>query len=311
MLPSMSRTASPGCARYSKSGAIAFMMVALFAASAPIAGAGQNVRHMKIIVIAGQSNAEGDGSYAIQSDGLSLLGIVNTADTSVPFAFWGDYASNVDTPPTVLDSPQIIASTGKQIFGPEIGIARYLWHHHHHSIAVEKVVYPGTPLASWEPGQQLLTTLTSQVENLEVYEQQQGVVATVAAVVWMQGETDSLQASAPVTYEVAFKAFLPLLRQAVFGSRSTPIVVIETSTAAYVQLQQWTTNDSCAPTSCANLLQWNSMVRAAQVETAKSTPHTYIVDSAKFSRTASLLHLDAMGELGLGTSVGEVLNSLI
>ena len=270
------------------------------------ASATQSLHYLRLIVLAGQSNAEGYESYATPADGVSLLG-TTTADRSVPFAFFGDYTSNVDTPPSVIDAPQVIAATGRRVFGPEIGMARYLWDHDHHHVAVEKVVRIGSSLSMWSPGNLLLTALTSRVDDLERWEQDHGRKTSVAAIVWVQGETESLGASAPTGYEAELSAFLPALRAAVGGSKTTPIVEVETSVAAYVNFQDYLSKDNCVPTSCANLFDWNKMVRRAQVAACKHVGHCYVVDDASYPRTGVQLHLDSQGELGLGRAIGKTL----
>lgn len=273
------------------------------AASAP--------RHLRIIVLAGQSNAEGYESYARASDGARLLG-TTTADASVAFTFRGDYTKDVSVPPVALDHPQVIQRTGRQVFGPEIGMARYLWtHDDHHHIAVVKVVHAASSLASWMPGHRLLKALTKQVSSLERWEGAHGVTATVAAIVWMQGETESLGTAAPTSYRAQLQRFLPELRLAVGATRTTPVVVVETSTSAYVGLEEWTTDDKCVPTSCANLYAWNTMVRAAQAAQASRAGHVFVVDSATYPRASIQLHLNATGELELGSAIGAVLATRI
>ena len=271
-------------------------------------GANAAVRHLKVIVLAGQSNAEGYESYAVQSDGSNLLG-TNPADNSVPFTFWGDDTSTVDTPPAFLNAPQVIAQTGKQTFGPEIGIARFLWSHHRQNIAVVKVAVAGSSLASWEPGSARLMTLSKQVTDLETWESDQGTSASVTAIVWMQGETESLGATAPATYRATLSSFLPKLRHAVGAKATVPVILVRTSTAAYVGILRRVTKGNCTPSSCADLLEWNVMVRAAQLSVAKSSARVILVDSAGLPRTGVQLHLSATGELLLGKKVGKALST--
>lgn len=283
-------------------------IVAVLAATpaASVATSQRAERTLKIIVVAGQSNAEGYESYAIAASGTNLLD-GSVADASVPFSFWGDYTTDVSVPPATLTTAQVLAANGKQVFGPEIGMARYLWAHGFHRIAVVKVSHTGASLASWEPGGSLLTTLTARVQALETWEAARNVEASVAGIVWMQGETESLEATEPVTYKAALIAFLPRLRAAVGASSRTPIVLIETDTAAYVDLQRWVDNGVCEPASCTDLLEWNALVRADQVAARHALPHVFIVDSAKYPRTTIQLHLDNTGELDLGNAVGKAL----
>lgn len=259
-------------------------------------------KRVMIVVVAGQSNAEGYESYVAGTNIGS-----QAADKTVQMAFLGDYATSHATTPVSLDTPQVLAVNGRQIFGPEVGIARYLWEHGDRRIAIGKVVKGGSSLASWRPGGTLLDELTHLVAHLKAWEKGRGVTATVGGIVWMQGETDALSAAAASKYKGALATFLPQLRSAVHASARTPIVIAETTTAPWVQFQASVAHGACKPATCAELFAWNKLVRAAQRAATKTVPRTFIVDSSTFPRASIQLHLSATGELLLGSALGKSL----
>jgi hypothetical protein len=276
--------------------------IAMPLATAHAAMAAARASRVGIVVVAGQSNAEGYESYAAGT-GFGLA----TADRTVRLVDWGDYSTSHDSSAVALDTPQVLAVNGRQVFGPEVGIARYLWSHGHQDIAIAKVTKAGSALAAWRTGGQLLTELGYAVSRLKSWEKARGVTATVVGIVWMQGETDSLSATTATPYRAALASFLPRLRDAVHASSRTPIVLAETTIAPWVAFQDSISHDRCSPAPCASLLAWNRLVRDGQRAATKSVGRTFVVDSATYARASIQIHLNARGELDLGKALGKAL----
>jgi hypothetical protein len=140
------------------------------ATSAPSALSTTITPHMTL-VIAGQSNAMGAESYAIDpTTGTNYFGpdYTNGGDTADRLFYSECYAQAPQSSyQNSLDTPQIWNSPlgVRQFFGPKIGLARTVYNDTHAPATITKVAYAATSLATnWNPAS--TTGLYAQIVEL-------------------------------------------------------------------------------------------------------------------------------------------------
>jgi hypothetical protein len=281
------------------------------------------VRHVSIVIVAGQSNAVGLGSPARTSTGLNLITSTATpADRAVKLA-WDQPVDAIPAVeglgaagPVALNTPQLRAwgskaQIGAQYFGPEIDAARALYHDGETDIVVLKVAMSGTTLASpsapWAARKgALYKLLVKDVATLQAREAALGVSATVGAVVWYQGEFDATPENAPY-YPAALKAFVLDLRSDTGASPKTPFVLVKME--MIYQLYAELLGHQISVATWDTYGYDNAVIRASDDWMAKSYP-SFIstVDTIGLKRISSdHVHLTAQSELILGTAIGSQL----
>jgi hypothetical protein len=282
-------------------------------ASAPLA-------HVSIVIVAGQSNATGWESTAVDPDTRRdiLAETASPADEvqklswDQPKAISPAIAGLGSSGPVALLSPQILNDPdgpiplGSQIFGPEISLARRLFDAGQRDVVVLKVAEGGSQLGGdggWDPkGGSLYAALLSSTKELEGYEAAHGRMATVADINWIQGEADAINGEA-ASYEENLRVFISSLRHQLPTSPTTPVIVAKTSITEAIA--SWKAMGFCTPSKCAKLRAANAKVRAADGAVAESMPSVSLVETADLERHGMKLHLGATGELVLGERLAE------
>jgi Carbohydrate esterase, sialic acid-specific acetylesterase len=272
-----------------------------------------------IVIVAGQSNANGWQSPVVDAQGTDVLKAgASPADQSIRIAW--DQPKSTDNPtaglgaegPVPLLTPQILyhsataPNAGEAIFGPEISLARQLDAAGVSGLVILKVAQDGTSLGGpgpWSaPDGPLFEALVADARQVIAREAAHGRLATVSAVEWFQGESDSVPGLA-TQYQANLTNFIESLRRAIPTSSSTPFVIAMTSTKDWVATQRalhW-----CAPAACAADLVADEEVRQADRAVAASVPHVFVVDTASASRAAGGLHVDSRGELLVGSLLAQ------
>ena len=276
------------------------------------------VPHVSIVVVAGQSNATGWESEAVATaTGKNLLTQSSSpADRAIPVA-WDQpqttkparvgFDGSGPVPlltPQILDDGQSSGPQGQQIFGPEVTLARGLYSAGVRDAVVLKVTKGGTRLGDdgpWSPpGGALYSALITDARDLQSWEASKGRSATIATINWYQGESDSTSALAP-SYQRNLTSLITSMRTDLGTRPTTPFVIVKTSIAAYIDVQQRT--GVCSPSQCAAQHAADNEVRAADDAVAATLPSVALVDSILLPRTGVLLHLSNQGELLLGTAL--------
>ena len=263
-------------------------------------------RRLDLLVVAGQSNALGYQSYvrdpSTHQDVFTDAGR-SPADRSVLLMWDESQVRPSGTSPVPLDTPQVLTATSKAVFGPEVGLARYLYGAGHHHLLVVKVAFSGTSLArDWTPTSPDFSALVSSVAAARTWAEGLGWAPTVAGLYWMQGETDAMSAATASAYRSNLKAFLANVRADLRLQRKTPIVLGQIDLSRYISFQQ--SFGLCTAKRCSEERTWNHEVMRAQ---AKSVSwRTFLARTSRLPRYEHFLHLSDLGELALGKEFGEL-----
>ncbi len=179
----------------------------------------------------------------------------------------------------------------REFFGPEISLGRALHAAGVAPLGIVKIGYFGSSLAEdWAPdaiaGNRLYALLLAQVRRALEGLAARGESPRLAAVFWMQGETDGARLESATAYEANLRALLDRVRRdfafAVRGSGPLPVVL-----------------GRIGPPP-ARGYPHQALVRTAQVRAAGSLPATSWVDTDDLARDTDGVHLLAPGVLTLG-----------
>jgi carbohydrate esterase-like sialic acid-specific acetylesterase len=282
--------------------AVAVACLATFGVLALTAGpAGAAAVPRDLIIVAGQSNATGQESYAVDpTTGTNDVAapFANGADSSSTITWWQSYVSpnqqgQVDDRqfvPVPLDTPQTSTVSNRQVFGPELGLARQIYHDTGQPVTVVKVAFAATSIDQWSPqrSDSLYFDLTRAVRQTMANDLKAGYEDNVAGILWYQGETDASEPAKAVGYQNSLGLLLKAFRENI--SSSAPIVLAKEDISITCALAQM---------NCSG----NAMVRAADDWAATNLPNIYEVDTAGLPRTGLGVHLSNQGELELGEEV--------
>lgn len=263
-----------------------------------------------IVVVAGQSNADGAESFVLDPPtGFDLFGAKgHPADASTKLV-WTNLVNNVGPPPTTLKSIGTDAGkygSGQATFGPEVGLARGLYDQGRKNLIILKVSYGGLSLGTNPNGQdwnvhsnnEAYASLVNRMKGVQAWVKSQGGTASVDGFYWVQGEGDTTPALAP-QYEANLRDLVTRSRADLGMSPQAPFVIAKTSLAAWIKAAQ-NLLGNCGSTSCAQLTQADQTVRAAQQKVADTVPNTKAVDTLSLPRNGLQIHLNNVGELQLG-----------
>ena len=270
----------------------AFATLAMVVVSAASASAGGVPSHRLVLIVAGQSNATGFGSYATDPvTGIDYLAapFATAADSLDTITWKQSWLTDGGEPNEVpLDAPQTsIAPGNPQVFGPEIGLAREVYAVTGQPVTVIKVTFPGTPLAhDWIPGGGLWDAMVSFIHGTVSRDAARGVSDKLGGFYWVQGEADAAVPKEAAAYRANLTKFVSDIRTRLPLGRAVPIVLGKVWVAAY-------------PTG-------NDQVRAADNYVAAHQAHVYTVDTKNLLRLPETLHILNTGELRLGDEMADV-----
>lgn len=276
---------------------------------APVAASGAPGRHARpklvVLIVAGQSNALGYQSYVVDPKTHKDIFTDRTksaADHHVLLAWDESGVAGGGVPPALLDAPQRLSGAPSPVFGPEVGLARYLYANGHHNLMIVKVAFSGSSLSEdWVRGAPDYVAMTSTVTAALSWSRTQGYVPSIGGVYWMQGETDAMTAAAAAAYGANLKQFLANVRHS-FGLTTTPFVIGQIDLADYIEFEQ--VHGLCPTPSCGPEKLWNTEVMDAQAKAA--APLVFVAKTAKLSRYDDFLHLTDAAELQLGKVMGQL-----
>jgi len=260
------------------------------------------------LVVAGQSNAMGAESYAIDpTTNVNYFASphTNQADTKDSLYFDEWFTSPVPkSSPHTLDTPQIWPSPKgtRQFFGPELSLARQVYADTHQPATLIKVAFPDTALATnWSLAnpQSLYFQMVSFVNARLAQDAATSQLDVVAGFYWYQGENDAMNLSYAAAYQSNLQAMFQALRPAIHMNSAAPIGLVEPSIAAVITAMEAT--GTCSV--CAAYQTGNNEVRSADQYVAANLANVYLVDSEPLPRTGLGIHLSNTGELALGTEL--------
>ena len=278
------------------------------------------VPHRTLVVLAGQSNATGSRSYAVNPrTGVNYLAApyANGADATSTISWmpWGVYPvkGHMKGGQVALDTPQLwIVSTGKpdQIFGPEIGWARQIWADIGQPVSVIKAASPGSPISRWRPSTPggIFSRMMAKIRSTMAADARHGQLDTVGAVAWYQGESDAVSPTMAAHYQAKLRTFIRGLRSHLPANPTIPIVLVKESLASL--LSSWKASGSCGKI-CPAVAAGDAKVRAADDWAAANLTHVVEVDTLGLPRFRGAIHLTNTSELAIGREIGTASDRLM
>lgn len=236
-----------------------------------------------LVVIAGQSNALGYGL-----SGADLPAEFRERDPQA--MIWRDSRFQVLEPGRNTGSPNRPAA-----WGPEAGFAR-TWRaaRPDRPLYLVKLARGSTSLApseglDWSPAsKELFAETSAEVQAAKAALAARGLQPRIAAVVWIQGEADAMDASAARAYRANLTALIKAMRQG-WREPGAPVVLAR------------------IPDFGAHA----SEVRAAQAAVDDADTLTFSVDAQGLPMQADGLHIAAAGQVRLGQALAEAVLPMI
>jgi Carbohydrate esterase, sialic acid-specific acetylesterase len=260
-------------------------------------------RHLTVLLVAGQSNALGYESYAVDPtthrNVLASGAVAIAAQHSL--ATWVESGvPNPGLPPVALSTPQVRVGASSPIFGPEMGLVSKVYGTKHPHVLVVKAAFVGTSLAKdWASSGPLYKGLVAQTNAALAWAADNGWSATIAGIYWVQGETDAEYPAMAAAYAKNLRHLISSLRLDLRVSSATPVVLARIDVAKYVDYRRQ--HGQCTPAQCSSALRGNQQVRDAQWSVARADAHVFIVDTSKLARVATIdIHLSNAAQLTLG-----------
>jgi hypothetical protein len=285
------------------------------AGTASPSGLSRVVPHRVLLVVAGQSNALGATSYAIDPiTGVNYFGhpYANAADKKDLIAWpgWWELSPPVTASGLVpLDTPQYLnfVTTPTQVFGPEVGLARQIWTDDSLAVTIDKVVYSDSSMVDWSPATSggLFDDMVGIVKQTMASDAAQGQLDTVGGFYWYQGESDAMDPTLSAEYQANLTGFITAVRASLPMSGTAPILLVKESLAEVIGVQQ--AAGICSSPNCEAVIAGDTAVRAADDWAAANLPHVVTVDSLGLARTTAYggIHLSNTGELQLGEELAK------
>jgi hypothetical protein len=261
---------------------------------------------LTIVVVAGQSNALGYQSYVVDPKthkDVFTDGAGTAADRRVLLTWDESGVAGGGIPPVSLDTPQRLSGAPSPVFGPEVGLARYLFTHGHRNLLIVKVAFSGSSLAAdWVPAAADYKAMVRAVGAATLWATEHGWRPIVSAFYWMQGETDAMSASTAQAYGANLKALIGNVRRSIGLSSAAPFVIGEIDLTDYIKFEL--VHHLCTTAGCTGETLWNKEVMSAQKKAAGT--HVFVTSTSSLARYEDFLHLTNTSELALGKVFGEL-----
>jgi hypothetical protein len=270
------------------------------------------VRVRRILVVAGASNAVGFESYAIDPTtranyfAAPYASPTDASSTLVWLPWVTDPAPRVV--PVPLRTPQRLLATtpvigGRQVFGPELGLARQLYADTGESVTIVKVGVPANLYNFWKGGPKpsdAVNHTATLVGEVMAYEAHKGRLPVISGVFWAQGESDTNSATWAGAYQGRLTQLVASLHAVLPMASTTPFVIAKISTTAW--WEGLAAGGACPAggSDCSEQLAADATVRAAEDAVAGSDPTVRTVDTVDLARTGVMLHLSNVSELAMG-----------
>jgi hypothetical protein len=266
---------------------------------------------LTILVIGGQSNALGFQSFVIDptthKDVFTEKGR-SPADRHVLFTFEESGVAGGTLPPVPLDSPQRLAGAPSPVFGPEIGLARYLYGSGYKHLLIVKVAISGSSLAvDWAPGSKNLSLLVARVQAAVEWARNTGWSPTIGGFYWMQGERDATDGAYAASYRANLLQFIVTIRRELPLKSTRPVVIGQIDLTDFIHYES--THHLCSRKVCRSEQKWNAEVMKAQASVAGK--YVFLAKTSKLPRYEDFLHLTNAAELTLGKEFGSLSHTRI
>jgi len=269
-----------------------------------------------VFLLAGQSNATGVESFAIEPG-------TKVDYFKKPYASPADLASKINWFPWTmqpepgstwqpLKTPQYEKSdTFRQwpIFGPEVGFARQMWKIAQRPVYIIKSTYPGASLSDhWAPSANLYQlTVSSTMSRLQT-DAKRGDVDVLGGVIFYQGEADMAEPVNAPQFGSNLNSFLDALTRDLPFMGTPAVVFAVPSLSAYITRQELAGN--CGV--CEQLRVGEAEVRAAFFNLTREDLRFALVDTDKLPRRSpGAIHLHAASELQLGAEIATSMATLL
>ena len=276
-----------------------------------------------VLVLAGQSNANGYESYAV--DPLTRVNYLaapylNGADShdAITWLPWSEL-QGAGAVPVPLDSPQQVleGTTPATVFGPELGLARQLWADTGRSVTVVKAAYSGTTLATnWNPARRgtppdgLYRAMVAKVLAVVAADAAAGRFDVVGGFYWYQGESDATKPAWANAYQAHLTTLIDAVRADLPMSPTAPVVLVKPDISGYIAYK--VAVEGLPARWQAKFTDGNAAVRAADDWAAANLPGVRAVDSLGLARVGPYdLHLDNVAQLTLGQQLAKMSEPLL
>jgi hypothetical protein len=191
--------------------------------------------------------------------------------------------------------------TEKQVFGPELFLARYLNDRAPRDHYIAKLAVSNSSLNTvdgldnWVSGGHLSTELLKIIAEAHNTKNTK-VNLQVAGLFWMQGETDALNEKTALQYKSNLTAFIKTFRQALVGMKCSDDANVPVVLGRIQDNPVWV---------------HRKHVRAAQDQVAREVPNVSVVDTDDFSPHLVVggVHFNEIAQARLGERVFRALTS--
>ncbi len=262
-----------------------------------------------LLIVAGQSNALGYGSFAVDPD-------TRTNYYQAPYRNGADSASTITWAhlslipmpadhPVKLSSPQIFTladGSQRRIFGPELSLARDLYANHKLAVTFVKATWGGTSLAYyWDVhrSDSLFWQLVDHYNVLVQADAAKGQLDTLGMIYWYQGEHDMVTPADADAYQANLVDLVSNLRGNLLNGANARVALVKAWISPLINLLEFFGAD---PATVAAYREGHAKVRAADDWAAANIPGVNVaadVSDLPFSANDPA-HLTNIGEIALG-----------
>jgi len=264
----------------------------------------QTRKNYSIIVVAGQSNAVGSESYVQQSPAFRDN---HRAYSAYPMSF-KIYSSSDKSSPVNIRTAQTDGAK-KQIFGPEIGLARTMYEKGKRDVVIVKVAEGGTPLHKrdghdWNiaSSNENYDDMIKQVKIASKWVSDRGATYQIDGLIWMQGETDTVYADGANRYYTNIDNLWQSFKKDLKTQPNPKMVIGKIDLRRHWQARKKAGN--CAPSNpstCSSEISNTAKVQAAQEAFARNKSDVLIVPTGDLSVVSHhQIHYSAAGQMELG-----------
>lgn len=273
-----------------------------------------------LIIVAGQSNALGYGSLAV--DPATRVNYYqspyrNGADSASTIT-WA-HLSLIPMPadhPVKLSSPQnftMADGSRRRIFGPELSLARDLYADHQLPVTIVKATWGGTSLAYyWDVhlNDSLFWQLVDHYNVLVRADAAKGQLDTLGMVYWYQGEHDMVTPADADAYQANLVDLVANLRGNLLNGANARFALVKAWISPLINLLEFFGDD---PATITAYREGQVKVRAADDWVAANIPGvTVAADASDLPFNANdPAHLTNVGEITLGHRLATATASLI
>lgn len=267
----------------------------LAALLAPMARAGQ----VDLVILAGQSNLAGravatvavPGQAAVDEQIRFYYEVTNTA---------GGFFDSSGQTFGPLQPWRLNASTDN--FGPEISLGRGLAEVAQGDVALIKYAVGGSDIARWQPGavdyQQLVASVADGVDELTTA----GMHVNLLGLVWLQGESDTINSSRAAAYAANLRGFIWSFRSDM--NAAYPTLGFNALATVLVEPANWKNGANPGAAAASDI----AVVNQALIDFAATDPHAAYLSTSDFTTFGDgVIHFGAVDQLTLGSRIASEL----